>query len=169
MNMDRVIKKKKWPLKRILKYSSIAMAVIIVVILFQSTRGSSLNVKKERITISVVSQGPFQEDIPIIGNILPIDTRFLDAVEGGVVERIFRENGTLVKKGERIVQLSNTTLLMNIMRSEADVNRASNELRSTRLALEQNRLRLESQLAEVDYQIKTQKRLFFLNLLSKGL
>jgi HlyD family secretion protein len=47
---------------------------------------------------------------------------------------------------------------MNIMRSEADVNRASNELRSTRLALEQNRLRLESQLAEVDYQIKTQKR-----------
>lgn len=160
MTMDRIIEKKKWPLKRILKYSTILMAAIIVVILFLNTRGSSLNVKKERITISVVTKGPFQEDIPIIGNILPIDTRFLDAVEGGVVERIFRENGTLVKKGEKIVQLSNTTLLMNIMRSEADVNRASNELRSTRLALEQNRLRLESQLVEVDYQIKKQKRLY---------
>lgn len=160
MTMDRIIEKKKWPLKRILQYSSIALAIIIVMILFLSTRGSSLNVKRERITISVVSKGPFQEDIPIIGNILPIDTRFLDAVEGGVVEKIFHENGTLVKKGEKIIQLSNTTLLMNIMRSEADVNRASNELRSTRLALEQNRLRLESQLAEVDFQIKTQKRLY---------
>jgi HlyD family secretion protein len=160
MTMDRIIEKKKWPLKRILKYSTILLAAIIVVILFLNTRGSSLNVKKERITISVVTKGPFQEDIPIIGNILPLDTRFLDAVEGGVVERIFRENGTLVKKGEKIVQLSNTTLLMNIMRSEADVNRASNELRSTRLALEQNRLRLESQLVEVDYQIKKQKRLY---------
>jgi len=160
MNMDRVLKKKKWPLIRILKYGAIALFVLIVIVLFLSTRGSSLNVKKERITISVVSQGPFQEDIPIIGNILPIDTRFLDTVEGGVVVRIFIENGTLVKKGDKILQLSNTTLLMNIMRSEADVNRASNELRSTRLALEQNRLRLESQLAEVDYQIKKQKRLY---------
>jgi HlyD family secretion protein len=158
MGMDKVIEKKKWPLKRIVKYGSIAAAGLVMLVMLLSTSESTLNVKQERITISTVELGPFQEDIPIIGNILPIDTRYLDTTEGGVVERIYVENGTMVKKGDKILTLSNTNLLINIMRSEAEVNRAANDLRSTRLALEQNRLRLENQLAEVDYELQRKKR-----------
>jgi len=158
MAMDRIIEKKKWPLKRILKYASITTAVLIVGILLLSTRESTLKVKRERITLSTVTEGPFQEDIPIMGSVLPIDTRYLDTTEGGVVEKIFTENGTRVKKGDKILTLSNTTLLINIMHSEAEVNRASNELRATRLALEQNRLGLENQLAEIDYELRLQQR-----------
>jgi HlyD family secretion protein len=160
MGMDKIIEKKKWPLKRIIKYGGIALAILIVVIMLLGTRESSLNIKKERITISRVTYGPFQEDIPIIGNVLPIDTRYLDTVEGGVVETIYVEDGTMVKKGDKILTLSNTDLLINIMRSEAEVNRASNDLRATRLSLEQNRLSLESQMAEVDFELQKQKRSF---------
>ena len=160
MGMDKIIKKKKWPLKKVVKFAVIGVAILFVLILLFSTRESSLNVKKERITITPVIYGPFQEDIPIIGNVLPVDTRYLDTIEGGVVERIYVENGTLVKKGDRILTLSNTDLLINIMRSEAEVNRASNDLRATRLSLEQNRLRLENELAQVDYELQKQKRLY---------
>jgi HlyD family secretion protein len=159
--MDRKIEKKRWTLKRIMMLGAAAVVFLFLVFwtLFHSSM-STLNVRSERITISEVIKGPFQEDIPIIGSVLPIDTRYLDAVEGGVVEEVFVEDGTLIKKGQKILKLSNTALLINIMRSEADVNRASNELRSTRLALEQNRLRLESELADLDYQILRQKRLY---------
>lgn len=160
MGMDKIITKKKWPLKRVALYVSVGLAVILVLIMLVTSRESSLNIKKERLTISTVFFGPFQEDIPIIGNVLPIDTRYLDTIEGGVVEKIYVENGTLVKKGDNILTLSNTDLLINIMRSEAEVNRASNDLRATRLSLEQNRLRLENQLAEVDFDFQKQKRLY---------
>ncbi len=160
MGMDKIIEKKKWPLKKVVKYSTVGLAIFMLVILLISTRESSLNIKKERITISPVIYGPFQEDIPIIGKVLPIDTRYLDTIEGGVVEKIYIENGTMVKTGDKILTLSNTDLLINIMRSEAEVNRASNDLRATRLSLEQNRLRLETQLVEVDFELQKQKRLY---------
>lgn len=160
MGMDKIIKKKKWSLKRVVKFAATGVAVLVVLVLLLSTRQSSLNVKKDRITISTVVYGPFQEDIPIMGNVLPIDTRYLDTIEGGVVERIYVENGVLVKKGDKILTLSNTDLLINIMRSEAEVNRASNDLRATRLSLEQNRLRLENELAQVEYELQRQRRLY---------
>ena len=160
MGMDKIIKKKKWPLKRVVLYASVGLAAGLILILLITGRESSLNIKRERLTVSTVFFGPFQEDIPVIGKVLPIDTRYLDTIEGGVVERIYVENGTPVKKGDKILTLSNTDLLINIMRSEAEVNRASNDLRATRLSLEQNRLRLENQLAEVDYQLQKQKRLY---------
>jgi len=160
MGMDKIIKRKKWPLKRVVLYASVGLAVGLVLIMLITGRESSLNIKKERLTISAVFFGPFQEDIPIIGNVLPIDTRYLDTIEGGVVEKIYVENGVMVKRGDSILTLSNTDLLINIMRSEAEVNRASNDLRATRLSLEQNRLRLETQLTEVDFDLRKQKRLY---------
>ena len=62
MGMDRTIKKKKWPPKRIAVYSAVAIFVLFViyVFVFQFSK-SSLNVRKERITISEVTKGAFQE------------------------------------------------------------------------------------------------------------
>ena len=42
-------------------------------------------------TISTVRQEPFQEYIPVMGAVEPIDNYHLDAVEGGVVEEIYIE------------------------------------------------------------------------------
>lgn len=159
MGMDRVIEKKKWPPKTIIKYAVVASFVFLVAYMFLfRASGSSLNVKTERLTISTVEEGVFQEFIPIIGNVLPETIIFLDAVEGGRVDKIFLEAGTKVKKGDKILKLSNTNLLMTLLNNEAQVNRASNDLRSTRLQLEQNRLELEKQRAEADYYLKRIKR-----------
>lgn len=161
MGMDRKIEKKKWPPKRIAGLAAVGLFVILVlyVFLFRLSK-STLNVKTERITISTVTRGPFQEFIPIMGNVLPINTFYLNAVEGGRVEEIYLEAGTLVKEGDEILKLANTNLLLDIMWREAELFQQSNNLRNTRLSMEQYRLRLNQDLAEINNQLRQQKRTY---------
>lgn len=161
MSMDKAIEKKKWPPKRIIKYSAIAAFIVVVGYLIAfGTGGSTLNVKTERITISAVEKGPFQEFIPIIGNVLPQYTHYLDASEGGIVEVKYVEAGTRVQKGDKILKLSNTNLLMTLLNNEAQINRASNDLRTTRLQLEQSRLALKQQSSDAEYYLDNFKRTY---------
>jgi len=161
MGMDRVIEKKKWPPKRIITYGLVLIFILLIgyLLLFE-TGGSTLNVKTERITISTVEKGPFQEYIAVIGNVLPQYQHFLDASEGGIVETKYVEAGSLVKKGDKILKLSNTNLLMTLLNNEAQINRASNDLRTTRLQLEQNRLSLQQQSSQAEYDLDRFKRLY---------
>jgi HlyD family secretion protein len=161
MGMDKKLEKKKWPPKRIVKYSVIAAFILVLGYLIVSAAGgSSLNVKKERITISTVEKGPFQEFIVIRGNVLPRYIQYLSASEGGIVEEIFIEAGSQVKKGDIIPRLSNTNLRMTLLNNEAQINRASNDLRTTRLQLEQNRLQLKQQRWETEHNLTKYKRLY---------
>ena len=161
MGMDRKIEKKKWPPKKIAGFAAVGLFVILVlyVFLFRLSK-STLNVKTERITISTVTRGPFQEFIPIMGNVLPINTFYLNAVEGGRVEEIYLEAGTFVKEGDGILRLANTNLLLDIMWREAELFQQSNNLRNTRLSMEQYRLRLNQDLAEIENQLQQQKRTY---------
>jgi HlyD family secretion protein len=161
MGMDRKIEKKKWPPKKIAGFAAIGLFVILVlyIFLFRMNK-STLNVKTERITVSTVTRGPFQEFIPVMGNVLPINTFYLNAVEGGRVEEIYLEAGTFVEEGDEILRLANTNLLLDIMWREAELFQQSNNLRNTRLSMAQYRLRLNQDLAEIDNQLQQQKRTY---------
>ncbi len=161
MGMDRKIEKRKWPPRKIAGIASILVFVLVIAYLFLfKFSKSALNVRKERVTISTVFKGPFQEFIPVIGNVLPINTVYLDAIEGGRVEKIYVEAGTIVKNGEPILKLVNTDLLLTIMWREADVFEQSNYLRNTRLSMEQYQLQLNQDLAQVENQLIQQKRTY---------
>lgn len=170
--MDRIIEKRKWPIRRV-AWITIAILVptIITLQLVFGDRSSKLNIDSQRLRITQVREGQFQDYIPVTGTVIPIQTVYLDAIEGGRVEKRFVEAGTMVKKGDRILQLSNTNLLLDIMYREAELFQQSNNLRNTRLAMEQNKLQLQAQLLELDYQIKVTQRKNDRNtiLLSKNL
>ncbi len=162
--MDKQIEKKKWPPKRIITYAiATAFALAVIYSIIFGDTSSKLNVQSEKITISTVQKGPFKEYIPVTGSVIPLKTVYLDAIEGGRVEKKFIEAGTMVSVGDNILQLSNTNLLMDIMFREAELFEQSNNLRNTRLAMEQNQLHLRSQLIDLDYQIKQFKRDFLRN------
>ncbi|MFH1940469.1 MAG: HlyD family efflux transporter periplasmic adaptor subunit [bacterium] len=157
--MDRPIKKKKFTPKKI---AGLSVAVIFVSVVLYSLifgdRSSKLNVDLEKITVSTVERGAFQEFIPVQGVVMPIETYLISASEGGMVEERLIESGTPVKKGDPIVRLSNTNLLLTILNNQAQVNRASNDLRATRLSMEQNRLRLRSDVARLNYEFLLRER-----------
>ncbi len=170
--MDRIIEKRKWPLRRVVWITiAILVPTIITLQLVFGDRSSKLNIDSQRLRITQVREGQFQDYIPVTGTVIPIQTIYLDAMEGGRVEKRFVEAGTMVEKGDKILHLSNTGLLLDIMYREAELFQQSNNLRNTRLAMEQNKLQLQSQLLELDYQIKVTQRKNNRNtiLLSKNL
>ncbi|MDF9797417.1 HlyD family secretion protein [Catalinimonas alkaloidigena] len=158
MGMDRKIKKKKWTTSRIvgLVLGVGLLSFILYSFLFADNR-SKLNVEKEKITVSDVSRKIFQEYIPETGIVMPSQTIYLDAVEGGVVDEIILESGALVEEGDTIMTLNNSNLQLSVMERESQLYEQLNLLRQTRLQLDQNDLNQKAQLAQIDYQLQLLK------------
>ncbi len=162
--MDRVIAKKKWTTKRILTIGGITALVLLIGSSYYFTSGKSkLNVDTERITISEVKNGPFQEFIPVNGVVMPITTIYLDAMEGGRVEQKFVEDGTIMKKGDPIMKLANTDLELSLVNQETSVFNLLTQMQISRNAAQQNTISKLNQMADVDNAFKEAERLYLLN------
>ncbi len=152
--MDRRVEKKT-PLARKLTYAAAGLLVLLFAGWLASTllAGRSLSVNSQRIAVSDVTVGTFEDFIPLRGRLVPRSTVYLDAVEGGRVEEILVEDGALVAAGDPIVRLSNTNLQLEVLGREAAVTEQLNFMRTLELQLEQNRLAHKRNLVEIDYQI----------------
>lgn len=155
MGMDRKIEKKTWTLKRILTGIGILafVSVSVYVFGFMDVR-STLNVDRDRLTISEVREDTFQEFIQVTGAVQPIQTIYLDAIEGGVVQQVFLESGTMVEAGDTILTLTNSGLQLQVMQQTSGLYDQINNVRNSRLNLEQNTLRLQEQLANAKSQME---------------
>jgi HlyD family secretion protein len=158
--MDRKIRKRWWSPGRIAwLVSALALLALVLWSLSPLRGGKTLRVPKERIMISTVSRGEFQEFIPVTGTVIPVTTHYLDATEGGRVEEVFREAGSFVDRGDEILRLANTNLLLDIMYREAELYQQSNNLRNTKILMEQNRLQMRREILEIDHDISRQRRI----------
>jgi len=159
--MDRIIEKKPWYLQRKNWYmAGGVIAIIILYTAFLGTSGLSLRVDKEKISIADVKTDFFQEYVSRTGTVNPITTVYLDAIEGGRVEEILLEEGSMVHKGDVILRLSNSELNLQILNSEAGFTEQVNRLRDTRLSMEQDRLNIKRSLLEIDLNLAKNKRSF---------
>lgn len=153
--MDRKVVRKKSKAKQALLTVAITAVVGLVAWQFSNKlSGKSLIVDSNRIVVSTVVSGTFEDFIPVRGRVAPAKTVFLDAVEGGRVERILVEDGAQLTAGNLIVELSNASLQLNVLGNEARVAEQLNNMRSIELSLEQNRLRHKSNIIDIEYQIK---------------
>lgn len=141
--------------------AGIAGAAIVVYLLVAFVRNQSVDayaLNTELVTISTVRSGPFLDFVSIRGSVTPASTVYLDAIEGGRVEAILVEEGSFVAEGQPLLELSNTALQLDVISREAQVAEQLNNLRNTRLAIEQNRLSLRNQLIQLDYDIQRLER-----------
>ena len=157
--MDTQIERKKYFTPKQI-YGGIGALFVLGLILFFIFRdtSSSMTVEKNRITIATVVTGEFNDYIRVIGQVLPSRMIYLDAIEGGKVEERLHEEGTMVKQGDVILRLSNPLLNIGIMQSEADLAYQENELRNTRISMEQERLGLKQERIGMRKEFLTKKR-----------
>ncbi|HZI68091.1 MAG TPA: HlyD family efflux transporter periplasmic adaptor subunit, partial [Hanamia sp.] len=162
--MDRVIEKKKWSRKRILTIAGIVAIVALIGASFYYTSGKSkLNVDTDRITISEVKDGTFQEIIPVNGVVLPLTTIYLDAAEGGRVEEKYVDDGAMMKKGQPILKLSNTDLQLQLVTQKTNVYNLLTQMQISKNAAEQNTVNKLNQMTDVESQLKEAKRVYDLD------
>ncbi|MBN9298479.1 MAG: HlyD family efflux transporter periplasmic adaptor subunit [Filimonas sp.] len=162
--MDRVIQKKKWNTKKILTIVGVlALAALISASVYFTSGKSKLNVNTDRITISEIKKGTFQEFIPVNGVVLPITTIYLDAAEGGRVEEKYVEDGAVMTKGQPILRLSNTDLQLSLVNQETSVYNLLTQMQISRNAAQQNTVNKLNQMADVSSAFKEAERVYNLN------
>ncbi|MEJ2054062.1 MAG: efflux RND transporter periplasmic adaptor subunit [Calditrichaceae bacterium] len=170
--MDKKLEKKRWTVRNMAYYGAgiLFLSFIIYNFIF-SDSSRKLNIKTERLSISTVQSGPFQEFTPITGAIQPIETFQLDVADGGKVVKKYVEEGAFLNVGDPIILLDNPQLRLSIIYNEASVFQQINNLRATRLSFQQNKLDLQSRLLQIDIDIRKQRRQYALNkqLYEKGL
>ncbi|HEY3389996.1 MAG TPA: efflux RND transporter periplasmic adaptor subunit [Prolixibacteraceae bacterium] len=159
--MDRIREKRSiWKQKKFWISVAAILSLVILITMLLGSNVSSVRVERDKISISDVADGIFNDYIRVIGSVEPIRFIYLDAEEGGRVEEIVNEEGAIVKKGDVIIRLSNSNLKLNILSTEANLAEQINFLRNTRISMEQERLSLQRQLLEQDYDIIKRKRIF---------
>jgi HlyD family secretion protein len=160
-NMDRPIEKKKGLQKKHIGY--ILGGIIILVLFYMaffSGHVSTYKVEKDKLIIESVIRGQFNDYITVPGTVEPISTVFLDALEGGRVEEILIEEGSMVKKGDVILRLTNPDLYLNILDSEAQLAEKENFLRNTQVTMEQERISIKRELINLKYDIERKDRTY---------
>lgn len=163
--MDKAIEKKhKWLNKKTIWITVGSVLILLVAYnIFFGDKSSKLNVEKEKITIESIIDNEFKDYFATIGTVEPIRTIFLDAIEGGRVEEILIDEGNMVKKGDVIIRLSNTDLILEISNNEASVSVAMNDFENTKINLQLQEINRKQTIIETERQLKMQKRQYDYN------
>ena len=164
--MDKVIPKKKGIQKKHFGYLAIAVAMIVLIYMaFFADRTSTYKVEKDKLIIETVVEDQFNDYITVPGTVESITIIYLDVQEGGRVEEKVIEEGSMVKKGDIILKLSNPDLHLNILDSEAQLAEKENFLRNTQINMEQQRLQIKRELVNLKYEIERKERNYEQNVI----
>jgi HlyD family secretion protein len=159
--MDKVLPKKTGFQKKHIGYLAIGIAAIVLIYMaFFADRTSTYKVEKDKLIIETVTEDQFNDYITVPGTVEPITTIKLDAQEGGRVEEKVIEEGTMVKKGDVILRLSNPDLYLAILTSEGDLGFRENQLRQTQISMEQEKLQIKRELVTLKFNIDRLTRNF---------
>jgi HlyD family secretion protein len=156
--MDRVVGKKGLSTKVKIGLGAIGLLLALGIFYYFAPSANSQTVPAARLTISPVTQGRFDDFLPLRARVEPLVTVFLDAVEGGRVEQILVEDGTVVQQGQMLAVLSNPELQLNVLARQTEVTQQINNMRSQELSLNQNRLANERARIEADLATETARR-----------
>jgi len=137
--MDRVVERKRID-KRVL-IGGAAGGVLLLILIFWlfAPSADSLTVSRNRLAISTAQPGTFEDFLPVRARVTPLVTVYLDAVEGGRVEKKLVEDGAQVTQGQLLAVLSNAELQLSTLEKQAEVEQQLNNMRSQELALTQTR------------------------------
>ena len=157
--MDRPIEKKRWTLKKLLSIAAIALFLFFLVyLLFLRDKKSRLYVNQDQLSIAVVLEDKFQEFIPTDGIVFPKNTVYIDAVQGGIVEAVYVEDGAILKTGDPILKLMNANMELSTMEQETRLLDAINNLQNTKIQLEQSRFIREKEIADLTYRLEQARK-----------
>jgi len=159
--MDIKIEKKKGLQKKHIVWIAGGLLFIFLLVKIIAGAGTkTLKVDRDKITISNVTRGQFNDYIRVSGQVEPIATIYLDAEEGGRVKERLIEEGATVKAGDIILRLENRTLYQEIMSSESNLAQKENMLRQTRINFENQMIETRRRLLASTFDIQKKKRNF---------
>jgi HlyD family secretion protein len=157
--VDKQIDKSKFQKHR-WKIIGVFSIVLFIAFINWLATPKGITINADTIRIGRVTHGDFQEIIIANGIVEPEKTVLIDAKAGGTILEIKAEEGQIVKSGDVLFTLQNENLIMEYMQRETQIVEQINNLRNTRIALEQNLRSVQDRLDESKKEITQAKRQF---------
>ena len=136
------------------------LVVVFVAYLLLRSDLRTFRVNADTLTVSEVISGEFNDYIRVSGQVQPMTTIQVSPLESGVVHEIFLEEGAQVKAGDKILELKNENLDMQILNSEADLAEKENLLRNTLISMEQEKLSVHQEMLQLETDVKRNRRAY---------
>lgn len=159
--MDRVIEKRRGLRLRHVPY--VALGVALPVLLAWAAFGSgagTMRVERGMLTLGTVKRGEFYDYVRLSGQTVPIEVVQVSPEEGGIVREKVVEEGARVRRGDVIMRLSNNSLDLQILNAEAELAEKQNLLRNTQVAMQQDLLNNQTELAALEMDVTRKRRAF---------
>ena len=137
--MDKVVVRKRVDRRIVIAGAAAAVLLLLVIFWLFAPRADSMTVARDRLTISEAQSGTFDDFLPVRARVTPLLTVYLDAVEGGQVQKKLVEDGAQVTRGQLLAVLSNAELQLSTLEKQAEVEQQLNNMRSQELALANTR------------------------------
>jgi HlyD family secretion protein len=134
-----------------------ALAALVLIVLVVPPPGS-LVVKAADIETGLVQAAPFQDYLPVRGEVAALHTVLLSAVEGGQVRTVAVLDGADVTAGEALATLTNPQLELDVTSKEADIAGRLGDTSAQQLALERNRLDSQKDISDTNYNLLKARR-----------
>jgi HlyD family secretion protein len=133
--MDRVVERRRLDRRVVIGGAVAAILLLVLIFWLFAPRADSMSVARDRLTIAPVERGVFEDFLPLRARVTPLVTVYLDAVEGGQVDKKLVEDGAQVVEGQLLAVLSNAELQLSTLEKQAEVEQQLNNMRSQELAL----------------------------------
>lgn len=159
--MDIKLEKKPWYIRyRSYLLAGGAFVIFLIYVISLSLGPRKLRVETDNIQIAEVRNGKFMEYVDVEGLVQPILTIKVNTRESGSVERIVTEEGSMMKKGDTILVLTNPDLIREIedQRDEWENQRYSYKERE--IEMEQKSLALKQQALQTQYEMSRLQKSF---------
>jgi HlyD family secretion protein len=156
--MDKVIERKRLDRRIVVGVAAVAVVLLILLFWLFAPRSDSMSVARDRLAISTVESGTFDDFLPLRGRVTPLVTVYLDAVEGGRVDQKLVEDGAQVTEGQPLAVLSNAELQLSTLEKQAEVEQQLNNMRSQELALTQTRNNNQRDLNQAETDLAKARR-----------
>jgi HlyD family secretion protein len=160
--MDRPLQLPWWR-KRPWPQAAIGGAAVVLIGLslaaFVGTAERSVRLRSVAVTIATVRHGVFHDFVPLRGKVVPRDTIYLDALEGGQVARVLVQPGDRVTAEQPLVVFRNSQLELEVLDRIGRLVESITQLQTYQTQLEIYRVANEKTLAQIDYEIQRLDRL----------
>lgn len=150
--MDRRIERPRWKRWAPLAGGGLALLIAVAAYLILSPAGARA-VEKADIQVTAASNQPFQDFVPARGVVTPLQSIYLDAVEGGRVERLVVADGSIVQAGDLLAELSNPNLQRQVGATEAEISARMGDARGQMLQIQRSKVERDRELAQARYDL----------------
>ena len=153
--MDVKLPPKKWYVKYRIHIVAGIMAIGLIVMLIKVSTGPKIiRINSDSVQTATVQSGEFSEYVNAEGTLQPIQTIKVYTREGGFVESVLVQDGSLVHKGDTLMILSDPELQRTIETARESWRKQNRSYRTSMIEMDQRRLSLAQSILQTKYELK---------------